>query len=226
MEKVAIKDLIDFRRKSERSKKTFAAQLKYRKKPEKKDSTGGDYWISCTSAIANVFKTDDSAQIEDKIELLNEKISSSDDKRIKNQFQRNIDLLIGFREFDFQSVKPAGALKILTKPSDWSILTISGFPIQAYPHHVYSYSQNGHEEIGAVWFVARLEGYARSELGMYADMLFRYLDRHYGKDYFVNPQYCVAVDVFKVQEVRYEDIRIGGIPVLIDKTIDEIKRIV
>lgn len=224
MKKITIKNLIDFRRKSsEKSKKTFANKLKLDKKGE--DGSGGDYWITSLSAISNVFKNDNVGLLNDKVEELQEKYEATPHKTNKLQFQRNIDILLGFEDFDFKSIHPDADLDFLKKPNDKSLIDIKGFPVQAYPHHVFTYSIKGSDEIGAVWFVAKLDGYENSELGMFADIMFRYLDKHYSKDYFVNPEFCIAVDVVNGKSVSYEDIKKGKIAVLIDSAIDEIKRL-
>jgi len=223
MKKVTIKNLVDFRRKTDRTKKTFVNNLKRDKKLE--DSSGGDYWISCISAISNAFKYENSVLLDEKIKSLKERIKSSEIKRIRNQFQRNIDILASFEDFDFQSIKPKTDLTFHKQPKNKSILDIEGFPIEAKPSHVFSFSENGSDEIGAVWFISKLNGYKKSELGMFADIVFRYLDEIFSEDYYVNPIFCIAVDVFNGQEVNYEAIRNGKIPTLIDKTIREIKEI-
>jgi hypothetical protein len=224
MKKITIKNLIDFRRKTERSKKTFAYNLKLDRKSDD-SSGGGDYWISCLSSISNVFKYDEIDYLRDKIDILTEKIDVSEDRRIKMQFQRNIDILFGFEEFDFNTIRPKADLKFLKKPSDKSLIVIKGYPVQARPHHVFSFSEKGSDEIGAVWFVAKLGGYKKSELGMFADILYRYLEKHYSKDFYVNPKYCIAIDVVNGNEVNYEDIKKGKVPILIESTIEEIKKI-
>ena len=60
---------------------------------------------------------------------------------------------------------------------------------------------------------------------MFSDVIYRYLKTHYANDFHVNPSYCIAVDVFNCNEVRYQDILDGQIPVLIDKTIEDINNI-
>ncbi len=224
MKKITIKNLIDFRRKSARSKKTFVKNLKLDKKSDD-SSGGGDYWISCLSSISNVFKYDEIDYLREKIDLLIEKIDVSEDTRIKTQFQRNIDILFGFEEFDFKTIRPKTELKFLKKPSDKSLIDIKGYPVQAKPHHLFSFSEKGSDEIGAVWFIAKLDGYKKSELGMFADILHRYLEKHYSKNFYVNPKYCIAIDVVNGKEVNYKDIKKGKIPILIESTIEEIKNI-
>ena len=224
MEKVTIKNLIDFQRKTDRTKKTFVNNLK-REKNSVDMSGGGDYWRSCLSAISNTFRYDNPDLLDEKIELLREKIKYSEIKRIKEQFQRNIDILSNFEDFDFEHIKPKADLTFHKQPKIKSIIDINGFPVEVKPSHVFSFSDNKSDEIGAVWFVAKLDGYKKRELGMFADILYRYLNEHFSNDYFVNPFYCIAVDVFKGQEVRYTKIQKGKIPILLDSTLEEIKNI-
>tara|TARA_R110002012_G_scaffold321947_2_gene552659 strand:+ start:391 stop:1062 length:672 start_codon:yes stop_codon:yes gene_type:complete len=223
MKKITIKQLIDFRRKSDRSKKTFAYNLQLDKK--RSNDSGGDYWITSLSAISNVFKYKNEVLLNNKVEELQEKIKATPHKSNKLQFQRNIDILLGFEDFDFKSIRPEADLDFLKKPNDKSLIDIKGFIVQAYPHHVYTYSINGHDEIGAIWFVAKLGGFANSELGMFADILYRYLNKHYSKDYYVNTEYCIALDVVNGKTVSFSEIEGGIYPILIEKTIEEIQKL-
>ena len=61
---------------------------------------------------------------------------------------------------------------------------------------------------------------------MFTDLLFRYLNNNFSNDYVVNPTYCVAIDVFSGKYVSYTNIQKGEIPILLDKTIDEINNII
>jgi|WetSurMetagenome_2_1015567.scaffolds.fasta_scaffold769838_1 hypothetical protein len=77
MRKLSIKDIIAFRGMSDVRKKTFALKLKTHK--EKIDSEGGgDYWISCLSAISNGFKfNDNSVSARGKAYCIEEKMLRS-----------------------------------------------------------------------------------------------------------------------------------------------------
>lgn len=225
MEKIRIKELIKFRRKSVRARITLVNNLKLNQAMGNDRSSGGDYWISCLSALANTFKYDDTELLNEKIDLLIEKIKATQDKRIKNEFQRNLDVLYNFSDFDFHELKPNVKLTYLNKPTNKAILDVKGLPIQAKPDYVFTFSINSREEIGAVWFIAQLDGFDSEELGMFVDILYRYLVKHYSKDFFINASYCIAVDVNKVQRVTYKDIEEGKIPRLLDQTIDDIKKL-
>jgi len=65
MEKVTVKNLIEFRGKNQRTKITFVHNLKKEKKKSEDDS-GGDYWISCLSAIRNSFRFDNMDFLDEK----------------------------------------------------------------------------------------------------------------------------------------------------------------
>lgn len=222
MEKLTVKDLIKFRGKNNRTKITFVNNLK-KEKIKSDDSSGGDYWISCLSAIRNTYRFNNTDLLDEKIDLLRDKIKVSEIKRIKDEFQRNIDIISNFKDYDFQHLKPNVDLTFLTQPKYQAILDIKGLPIEAKPCHIFTFSSNNSEEIGGIWFVAQLEGFPKSELGMFTDILYRYLNKHYSKDFYVNPNFCTAVDLFSGQEVNYTEIQNGKIPILIDSTLDDLK---
>lgn len=224
MKKVTVNNLIEFRRKNERTRITFANNLK-KEKERTEDSSGGDYWISGLSAVRNSFKYNNKELLDDKILELVDKIKVTEINRIKNQFQRNIDILNNFKDYDFKHLKPESDATFLKQPKFKSILDIKGLPVEAKPCHIYKYSQNNSEEIGGIWFIAKLNGYKKSELGMFVDILYRYLDKHYSKDFHINPNYCIAVDLFNGQEVNYSEIENGEIPILIELALDDLNKL-
>lgn len=224
MKKVTVNNLIEFRRKSERTRITFANNLK-KEKEKTEDSSGGDYWISGLSAVRNSFKYNNEELLDDKIAELVDKIRVTEINRIKNQFQRNIDILNNFKDYDFKHLKPVSDVTFLKQPKFKSILDIKGFPVEAKPCHIYTFSESNSEEIGGIWFIAKLNGYKKSELGMFADILYRYLDKHYSKDFHINPNYCIAVDLFNGQEVNYSEIENGEVPILIELALDELNKL-
>lgn len=219
MKKITVKNLIDFRRKSERSKLTFLNKLKQDKVtvPE----SGGDYWVSCVSAICNAFKKDDQSLLGQKVNEIKEKLPHAKANITKTQFLRNIEILENFEDFDLNHLKPNSKIKIIKQSKDQSILQIGNLPIEAKPSFVFSFSENGSEEVGAVWFVAKLNGYDINELGMFADIIYRYLNTHHSNDYFVNPSFCIAIDVFTGKEVKYIDFEKGVVPAILEDTVTQ-----
>lgn len=223
MKKITIKNLIDFRKKSDRSKVTFLNSLKTEKSVSAEG--GGDYWVSCVSAICNAFKRNDKRLLNEKVLEINEKLPHAAANITKTQYQRNIDILESFEDFDLDHVKPSSKIQILKKPKEKSIIEIDGLSIEAKPSHVFSFSENGSDEIGSIWFVAKLNGYDTNELGMFTDILYRYLDKHFSDKYFINKSFCIAVDVVSGREVRYTSLEDGSVPMLLEETIAQINKL-
>ncbi len=223
MKKITVKNLVEFRKKSDKSKIIFINNLKVEKVKSDVDS-GGDYWISCLWAIRNTFTSGDLSLLDKKIDLLNDKIKVSKINRIKNQFRRNIDIINNFKDYDFQYLKPMGLVTFLKQIKNQTILDIKKIPIESKPCHIFSFSQNNSDEIGGVWFVAQLNGFTKNELGMFTEILYRYLNIHYSKEFYVNQDYCIAVDLYSGQKANYTEIQKGTIPKLIDITLDNLKK--
>lgn len=224
MKKISINDLVDFHRKSERSRSTFVNNIKLEKKP-KDNSDGGDYWISCVSAISKIYTTEDINFFDEKIEYLQDKIESTDRDLTKLMHQQNINILDQFRDFDFSSIKPNANLNYHKLTDAMSTIDINGLTVKIRPNHIFSFTNNGNKEIGAVWFVAKKKGYEINELGMFTDILFRSLNNNFSNNHYINPNYCIAVDIFNGKKVNYTNIQNGDIPIMIDRTINEIKNI-
>jgi hypothetical protein len=229
MEKIAVKDLIRFYRKNDGPRVTFINNLRNKAIPKiDKDekSEGGDYWISCTSAVATIFKTGDKNYIGEKNMELQQRIDAAFHKVTKDRFQKNIDVLSQFEDFDFETIKPSVEVKYLKKSDDKSILLIKGVPVHISPNHVFSFSEKDNNEIGAVWFVAMKDGFTKSELAIFTEVLYSYLLKHYSRDFKIRPEYCSAVDMYKAQFVNYNHILNQNVFSSLDKSIDEFKRFI
>jgi len=230
MEKITIKELVDFRRKSDKSRKTtFAKKLKTRSAKEKaiedEENGGGDYWITSTSCINNVYKYEDETVYDLKIEELAEKSNQSELKRTKSMYNRNIDILTNFKDFDFSDIKPKEVVKFEKVPKFSKIVVINNFPIYVNPSNVFSFEINGKKQIGSVWFVPQLEGFTKAELGMFCETLYKLLVKNYSADYQIPEKFCVAVDTYNAQKVSYDEFAQGKIPLLIDITLKEINEL-
>lgn len=223
MKKLSVKDIIGFRNKSERSKKTFALGLKLYKEKEKTDG-GGNYWVRSLSAIGNAFKGDKKA-IANKIEEIEEILETEDRDREIQKFQRNIRIMRNYQNINFKKWWISKEMIFLKRPPINSILTFKDLQIKAISKEVFVFKKEDSEEIGAIWFVASLGGYKNDELGMFTDVLHKYLKVHFGKKYVVNPNYCMAVDLVNCIEVNYYQIQKAEVSALLAKTIDEIKKL-
>jgi hypothetical protein len=224
MDKISISNIVAFRRKSENSQITFINNLR-KTKPESSSEGGGDYWIHSLSTVSNVFKGERKELLNDKMEILREKHDQAGATISKNMFQRNINILSDFENFNFKRLKPKSKLEYLPRPKDKSILIIKGIPIQVLPHHVFIYDEEDIKKIGAVWFVAKLNGYRIEELAMFTDALYRYLKHTYSKKYEVSPDHCIAVDAMTLNKVAYAQLLNKDVPALLISTLDSINKV-
>ncbi len=88
---------------------------------------------------------------------------------------------------------------------------------------LFCHERNGKKEIGALWLIPQLKGFQKSELGMFCEMLYRFLVKNYSADYQISEDYCIAIDTFNAQQIIYSELSEGKVPFLIDKTLNDIK---
>ncbi len=222
MKKLTIKKLIEFRDKQDKGKKNFATVIK-QNRPEPKTEGGGDYWISAVSAIARAYKERDPQLITLKIKELGEKIETTKNSQVKAQYRRNIEILRKYENFDFKKWAPPGKTQLLKNHK--AVLTIKELSVETSPSVVFSFGKGKQDEVGAIWLVAKKQGFRKDEMGMFTDILARYLRNQYGKKYAPNPKYCLAVDVVSKYDISYSQLQNAEIPYLLNKTIDELKRL-
>lgn len=224
MNKLTIKKIVEFRsKKSDKSKKFFAAKLKIDlKKAKEADGGGGDYWISCVSALKNVFRTNNLKLIKDKITYLEGKIELAEFERTKINYQQNIDMLHRLEDYDLKEIKPAGEIILLKKHNEDYLLNIHGFEVEAKPDYVFTFEHKGNKEVGAVWFIAQKDGFSKTDLGMFTDIMYQYLEIHFAADYPLNPRYCIAIDVYNNTQVNYAELQKGEIDAVLEPTLVEI----
>jgi hypothetical protein len=228
MQKIAIKELVDFRRKStDNAKKNFAYKLKNRIPKEKakddENPKGGNYWVTSTSCIYNVFKHNKNDFYEIKIEELINKRESTEDKKVRSMFQQNIDILNNFKDFNFDDIRPIKILKFVTVQTVHKVFNVNDFPLYLNPSLLFSHDRNGKTELGAIWLVPQIHGFKKNELGMFCEILHDFLIKNYSTDYQVSDDLCVAIDTFNAQKVVYHEMLTGEIPFLVKKTLEEIK---
>lgn len=224
MKPLSIKAIVSFRGKSDRSKKNFATDLKIDKVKVDKEG-GGNYWITSLSAISNSYKANDLKFIIEKRVELEEKHEAEDYPRTRDMYKRNINILYKYEEFELKRLRPSKKMNFLKKNKDHSILTIKGFPIQVDPQYVFTFQKDEQEEVGAIWFIGKLNGFRKDDLGIFTDILYRYLKTHYGKKYTVNSKYCIAVDVFDKHDVNYAQLEKGEVSLILPSTLEEIKKL-
>jgi hypothetical protein len=220
MKKITIKQIIDFRGKGEKAKKNFALGLR-QTKPEVKPENGGDYWKISVSAIAKAYKQLDSNVIADKIKETEEKLNAAKYPPVKVQYKRNIEIMRNYENFDFKKWAPPGRYVLLKNHK--AVLTIKDLFVETTPHVVFSFGKENEKEVGAIWLVAKKDGFETSEIGMFVDILARYLRIQFGKRFTPNPKYCMAIDLIKNYKISYSQLENREVSYLLNKTIDEIK---
>lgn len=225
MRELSIKDIVKFREKSDRAKKTFVANLKLDKEKVSSES-GGDYWVICLSAISKSYKLNNKSFIIEKREEVEEKWDKEDYQRTKTMYKRNIDILYKCEDFDFRSLRPEEPHYLKKQKVD-SVLLIKGFELKVTPSHLFVFKNSSdEEEIGAIWFVAQLDGFRKDDLGMFTEILYRYLRIHYSKQYIVNPNYCIAFDVYNTFSISYSEFATNSIEKILFKTLSEIEKLI
>ncbi len=224
MKKLRIKDVIKFRKKrTESTKKTFIQNLK-NERNQQNNSEARNYWVRSESAIKSTFKHNEPRYITDKLNELNELLlDPTHHSNTIKQYKHNVIILKQFEHFDFNLIKPSDNIKILSQRTEDKILTIKGLPVECVPSFVYSFDDD--DEIGAIWFIAQKDGFKKEELGMFADILGRYLKLYFAEKYVINSQYCIVVDLYNRKFIRCSQLDEGAIPKVLDRTLEEINKI-
>ena len=224
MRKINVKELIDFRRKSDRRKNTFITELKATDVIEEEVSSGGrDYWIRSLTALSAAFKDSDNAIISERIENILNDYDPKMLEKTKKMYDRNLQILHNFEDYDFNDLKPTSEIKILSKSRKKGTLEIKGLPIKILLHQIYSFRNlEDIECIGSILFLAKLDSYKPHELGIFAEAVFRFLYDNYGDNYVLSPSDIKITDVMINETVSYQMVLDGQIPSLLYSTLDEI----
>ncbi|WP_295129099.1 hypothetical protein [uncultured Chitinophaga sp.] len=223
MRKLSVKKLVDFRRKSARGKKTFVENIKSTK-IETPTEGGGDYWISSISAIANSFKEDDLRFIDSKIEDLYGRIGDTSRSITKNMYRKNVTILEQYKKIDQKTLRPGVKLSFLKQTGIDSVLAVKGIEVQVKPTHVYTFKTKTEQNAGAVWFLAKIGGYRIEEVGMFCEMLHRFLIHNYSKSYKIDARYCIVVEALTGNWVSYANLIDGSVPRVLNSTLSEISK--
>lgn len=229
MEKITVKELIKFRQKtSEKLKKSFAQKIKFRKSVAKVSANkkgGGNYWSISNSCIQNVFKDDTEEYYDSKINeaLILKEIEKRE--RFKTMYQRNIDILSNFKEFEILKLRPENIINFESIQKQQRVIRVSNFPIYLNPNLVFSFEVIGEKQIGALLLVSQLDGFNKSELGMFCEMLYKFLVLNFSDEYQISKEYCIIIDTCFSKIITYTDLAEGKVPLLINATLEELKKL-
>lgn len=221
MKKISINNIIKFRNRIEKNQKAFLNSIQ--KKAQTKNDGGGNYWIRSLSALSNAVKSNDHEPIKEKIGEILEVFSPDLTKQTKDMYQRNLDILHNYEDFDFSNWLP-NEFEILSKTNKKTIIYIKNVPVQITPSQIFKFDKDGDEFVGGLWFVAKFDGYKIEELGMFAEALFIFLTNNFEKDYRVSKKHCIVVDVLAKKNLSFKNVIKNGIPTILKSTLDSISK--
>lgn len=225
MKKISVNNIIIFNQKSEKSQQTFLNFLKRKGLiQESTESSGGNYWVRSLSAMSNAFREISNEPIKHKISEIVDLFTPKLTKQTKDMYQRNLNILHNYEDFDFSKWLPE-KINVVSKTSKKSIIYLNTVPVQINPSQIYTFDKDDKKCVGAIWFVARLEGYKQEELGMFAEALFIYLSNNFGDEYFISQENCLVVHVLDKKEVNYKMIVDEEIPSVFDSVLQQIKKL-
>lgn len=223
MEKISVSNVVEFRRKSTKSQDTFVNNLK---RPKQDDpSGGGNYWVTSVSAVSKFYGSGDNEIILDKLNELLEKFGRATATTSKKMYQKNIEILHNFEDFDFAKMKPEKGFSIVSRRNNKSIILIKGIPVQITPNHVFTFTENENEKVGAILFVAKKDGYSVEEIAIFTDVLYRYVKLNYSPKHEISKRYCIVLDVVNLKNGKYEQVENNNINSLLESTLESIKKL-
>ena len=126
---------------------------------------------------------------------------------------------------DLKKLRANGKLSFLKKSTGNPILTIKGLQIETKPSHIYTFGKKDEEKVGAIWFTSKKDGYRTEEVGMFCEMLYKFLKHNYSKSYKLIPKYCVAVDMYSGNAIDYSELESGSLTQVLTPTLEEISKL-
>jgi len=217
---LTVKQIIEFRRKTLKNREAFIKKLN---KEKVSNESGGDYWISSTSAISRAFKSNNNEEIVRKINDLLTEIERTSYRKTKIMYQRNVEILHNYEDFDLNSLKPSNKIEFQKRPKILEIIEILKLPVRITPSHVYTYEKDGLKFVGGLWIACKLNGFSINELASYTEGLYKYLQKNYSNKYLIDKEYCIALDAFTGRYISYCEIESGLYTTISNSTIPLIK---
>lgn len=221
MKKISINNIIKFRNRPEKNQKAFLNSLIA--KSETKTEGGGNYWVRSLSALSNSIKYNNHEPIKEKIDEILELYSPDLTNQTKIMYDRNLNILYNYEDFDFSNWLPNDH-EILSKSKNKSIIYLNSVPVQITPSQIFSFENEEKTYVGAIWFVAKLDGYKTSELGMFAEALFIYLSNNFKNKYEVSNKHCIVVDVLGKFELNYQNLIDNEVVSILGSTLKSIEK--
>ncbi len=226
MEKIKVKDLIDFRRGTDRQKDSIVKKIDKSAPEPKDDNGGGDYWIRSLSALRRTYRENDKSYLNDKISRILADLKPDAIERTKNMYKRNIEILRSFLDFDLDELRPSFSCTLLGRVKKRDVLTFKGLPVEIPVHEIYSFKNAANIDcMGAVLFVAKLDGYTLDELGIFAQAVYNFMMKNFSDEYLISSPDIKIVDAITTKFVSHQMLIDGEIPPLYISTLEAIVKL-
>lgn len=223
MNKLKVTDLIELNGKSKEARLAFIKKITFPISSNKPKTGGGNYWVRSKSALKNAFVNDEKQIIKNKIDDINIVNQKGISNKTATMYERNISILQQYIEFDFSEWKPNNKLTFLRRTMSNSTISLGDLPLQVIPDCVFVHKEKSIKKVGAIIFITKLESYNRNELEIYCESLYQYLKYNYSKDYEIDKNYCLIVDLINMTTISHSEIAHEKVSDLIKSLLSEIR---
>lgn len=206
MKELSINKLIEYNSYSDRRKATMLGKLTQVESVFNNVKGSRHYWHRSLTAIRKSFKHNDYQFLIDRIRLISDDLSKTTVRTTKIMYERNIQILRNFLEFDYTKLLPPHQVRFIPQTTEVSIISINGIQLKIYGDDLFSYESDSIKHVGAVWFVASKDGYKNDELAIFVDALYRMLENNLSDNFKINPDFCLVVDTMKKNILSYSQI--------------------
>lgn len=223
MKELPIKKLIEYNSYSDRRKATMLGHLQV-ESVFSNNTDARDYWHRSLTAIRKSFKLNDYQFLIDRIKSISDDLSETSVRTTKIMYERNIQILNNFLEFDYTRLVPPHKVSFIPQKAEVSIISVNGIQLKIHGDDLFSYQIDGVKHVGAVWFIASKNGYKDDELSIFVDALCRMLENNLSDDYRVNTDYCLVVDAMRKNVLSYSQIMNRSTKSKLDLIVSEISK--
>lgn len=88
------------------------------------------------------------------------------------KYDRNIQILHNYEDFDCRSITPSENIEIKSKIGKRGVIELHKLNIKVGMHNIYTFEDNEMPYMGSVFFAAKIKGYKIAELGMFAEVIY------------------------------------------------------
>lgn len=224
MLQITSKEIIELTNKNSiKARRSYASKLKTKTPNQTPKSSGGNYWTISTSSIYNTFKDGKDEYYDNKIFDVKSKIISSENQKIITMYQRNLSILMKFKDFNINQYRPNKIHCFQSLKKEQKILNVNEISIYINPNLVFCFEEDGKIKIGGLLFTPNLTGYKKTQLGLFSEMLYKFLEQNYSNEYEISEDFCITIDTYNVQTMTYKELISGNIKPILNEIISEIK---